>query len=140
MAGLRVPVVVSVIGEGGSGGALGIAVGDTTLMMQYSTYSVISPEGCASILWKTSERASDAADALGLTAHRLKAMGLIDKIVSEPLGGAHRDPKQMAQLLKRALADTLRQFQGVKTKDLLEARHQKLMSYGKFKETTPAEE
>jgi acetyl-CoA carboxylase carboxyl transferase subunit alpha len=110
------------------------------LMLQYATYSVISPEGCASILWKTSERASDAADALGLTAHRLKAMGLIDKIINEPLGGAHRDPKQMAVMLKRALADSLRQFQGMKTKDLLEARHQKLMSYGKFKETTPAEE
>ena len=109
-------------------------------MLQYSTYSVISPEGCASILWKTSERASDAAEALGLTAHRLKAIGLIDKIVSEPLGGAHRDPKQMATLLKRALADSLRQFQGMKTKDLIEQRHQKLMSYGKFKETTPSEE
>jgi acetyl-CoA carboxylase carboxyl transferase subunit alpha len=115
-------------------------VGDAVLMLQYSTYSVISPEGCASILWKTAERASDAADALGLTAHRLKAMGLIDKIINEPLGGAHRDPKQMAVMLKRALADTLRQFQGIKTKDLLDARHAKLMSYGKFKETTPAEE
>jgi acetyl-CoA carboxylase carboxyl transferase subunit alpha len=140
MAELKVPLIATIIGEGGSGGALAIAVGDAVLMLQYATYSVISPEGCASILWKTAERASDAADALGLTAHRLKAMGLIDKIVSEPLGGAHRDPKQMAQLLKRALADTLRQFQGVKTKDLLEARHQKLMSYGKFKETTPSEE
>jgi acetyl-CoA carboxylase carboxyl transferase subunit alpha len=135
-----VPLIATIIGEGGSGGALAIAVGDAVLMLQYATYSVISPEGCASILWKTSERASDAADALGLTAHRLKAMGLIDKIVSEPLGGAHRDPQQMAQFLKRALADTLRQFQGMKTKDLLEARHQKLMSYGKFKETTPSEE
>jgi acetyl-CoA carboxylase carboxyl transferase subunit alpha len=109
-------------------------------MLQYATYSVISPEGCASILWKTSERAADAADALGLTAHRLKAMGVIDKIVTEPLGGAHRDPKNMAQMLKRALADTLRQFQGMKTKDLLEARHQKLMAYGKFKEMTPTDE
>ncbi|MGZ8295363.1 MAG: acetyl-CoA carboxylase carboxyl transferase subunit alpha, partial [Telluria sp.] len=130
----------TIIGEGGSGGALAIAVGDSVLMLQYATYSVISPEGCASILWKTSERASDAADALGLTAHRLKAMGLIDKIVNEPLGGAHRDTKQMAVLLKRALADSLRQFHGMKTKDLIEARHQKLLSYGKFKETTPAEE
>src|SRR3954463_7002574 len=94
MARLRVPVIATIIGEGGSGGALAIAVGDTVLMLQYATYSVISPEGCASILWRTSERASDAADALGLTAHRLKAMNLIDKIVSEPLGGAHRDPKQ----------------------------------------------
>src|SRR5438093_11267268 len=134
MARLRVPVIATIIGEGGSGGALAIAVGDAVLMLQYATYSVISPEGCASILWKTSERAAEAADALGLTAHRLKAIGLIDKIVSEPLGGAHRDPTQMAQMLKRALADTLRQFQGMKTKDLLEARHQKLMAYGKFKE------
>jgi acetyl-CoA carboxylase carboxyl transferase subunit alpha len=100
---------------------------------------VISPEGCASILWKTSERASDAADALALTAHRLKAMNLIDKIVNEPLGGAHRDAKQMAVMLKRALADSLRQFQGMKTKDLLTARHEKLMSYGKFKEITSSE-
>ena len=140
MAELKVPLIATIIGEGGSGGALAIAVGDAVLMLQYSTYSVISPEGCASILWKTSERASDAAEALGLTAHRLKAMGLVDKIVNEPLGGAHRDPKQMAQLLKRALADTLRQFTGMKTKDLLDARHAKLMSYGKFKETLPREE
>jgi acetyl-CoA carboxylase carboxyl transferase subunit alpha len=140
MAELKVPLIATIIGEGGSGGALAIAVGDAVLMLQYATYSVISPEGCASILWKTSERAAEAADALGLTAHRLKAMGLIDKIVSEPLGGAHRDPAAMAQGLKRALADTLRQFQGMKTKDLLEARHAKLMAYGKFKETTPREE
>jgi acetyl-CoA carboxylase carboxyl transferase subunit alpha len=140
MAELKVPLIATIIGEGGSGGALAIAVGDAVLMLQYATYSVISPEGCASILWKTSERASDAADALGLTAHRLKAMGLIDKIINEPLGGAHRDPKQMGVLLKRALADTLRQFQGMKTKELIETRHAKLMSYGKFKETTPAEE
>ncbi|MFN5445798.1 MAG: acetyl-CoA carboxylase carboxyltransferase subunit alpha [bacterium] len=139
MAELKVPLIATIIGEGGSGGALAIAVGDAVLMLQYATYSVISPEGCASILWKTSARASDAAEALGLTAHRLKALNLIDKIVNEPLGGAHRDPKQMAILLKRALADTLRQFQGVKTKDLLASRHEKLMSYGKFKEITPSE-
>ncbi len=139
MAELKVPIISTIIGEGGSGGALAIAVGDVVLMLQYSTYSVISPEGCASILWKTAERASDAAEALGLTAHRLKALNLIDKIVNEPLGGAHRDPKQMAVLLKRALADSLRQFQGVKTKDLLASRHEKLMSYGKFKEITEAE-
>ncbi len=139
MAELKVPLIATIIGEGGSGGALALAVGDAVLMLQYSTYSVISPEGCASILWKSAERASDAADALGLTAHRLKAVGLIDKIVNEPLGGAHRDPKLMASLLKRALADTLRQFQGVKTKDLLVARHEKLMSYGKFKEISAAE-
>jgi acetyl-CoA carboxylase carboxyl transferase subunit alpha len=139
MAELKVPIISTIIGEGGSGGALAIAVADVVLMLQYSTYSVISPEGCASILWKTAERASDAAEALGLTAHRLKAMNLVDKIVNEPLGGAHRDTKQMAMLLKRALADTLRQFQGIKTKDLLAARHDKLMSYGKFKEISPSE-
>ena len=139
MAELKVPLIATIIGEGGSGGALAIAVGDAVIMLQYATYSVISPEGCASILWKTAERASDAADALGLTAHRLKALNLIDKIVNEPLGGAHRDPKQMAVLLKRTLADTLRQFQGVKTKDLLAARHEKLMSYGKYKELAQAE-
>ena len=136
MAELKVPIISTIIGEGGSGGALAIAVADSVLMLQYSTYSVISPEGCASILWITSERAADAAEALGLTALRLKALNLIDKIVNEPLGGAHRDPKQMAVLLKRALADSLRQFQGMKTKELLAARHEKLMSYGKFKEIT----
>lgn len=139
MAELKVPLIATIIGEGGSGGALAIAVADSVLMLQYSTYSVISPEGCASILWKTADRAADAAEALGLTAHRLKALNLIDKIVNEPLGGAHRDPKQMAVLLKRALADSLRQFQGMKTKDLLAARHEKLMSYGKFKELNTAE-
>ncbi len=139
MAELKVPLIATIIGEGGSGGALAIAVGDAVIMLQYATYSVISPEGCASILWKTAERASDAAEALGLTAHRLKALNLIDKCVNEPLGGAHRDPKQMAALLKRTLADTLRQFQGVKTKDLLAARHEKLMSYGKYKELAQAE-
>jgi len=136
MAQLQVPVIATVIGEGGSGGALAIAVADTVLMLQYATYSVISPQGCASILWKSAERAADAAEALGLTAHRLKALGLIDRIVSEPVGGAHRDPKQMSGLLKRALADSLRQFQGVKVKDLLAARHARLMGYGKYKETS----
>jgi acetyl-CoA carboxylase carboxyl transferase subunit alpha len=136
MAKLKVPIIATVIGEGGSGGALAIAVADTLLMLQYATYSVISPEGCASILWKSSERASDAAEALGLTAHRLKALGLIDRIISEPVGGAHRDAKQMAAMLKRALADSLRQFQGLKVKDLLAARHTRLMGYGKFKETS----
>jgi acetyl-CoA carboxylase carboxyl transferase subunit alpha len=139
MAELKVPTIATIIGEGGSGGALAIAVADSVLMLQYATYSVISPEGCASILWKTAERASDAAEALGLTAHRLKALNLVDKIVNEPLGGAHRDPKQMAILLKRALADSLRQFQGMKTKELLAARHEKLMSYGKFKEISPSD-
>ncbi len=137
MSQLKVPIITTIIGEGGSGGALAIAVADHVLMLQYSTYSVISPEGCASILWKSAAKAPEAAEALGLTAHRLKALGLIDKIVAEPLGGAHRDPKQMAALLKRALADSLRQFQGMRTKDLLAARHTRLLGYGKYKETTP---
>jgi acetyl-CoA carboxylase carboxyl transferase subunit alpha len=136
MAQLKVPLIATIIGEGGSGGALAIAVADHVLMLQYATYSVISPEGCASILWKSAAKASDAAEALGLTAHRLKALGLIDKIVTEPLGGAHRDPKQMAALLKRALGDSLRQFQGMKPKELLAARHTRLLGYGKFKETS----
>jgi acetyl-CoA carboxylase carboxyl transferase subunit alpha len=136
MSQLQVPIISTIIGEGGSGGALAIAVGDIVLMLQYSTYSVISPEGCASILWKSAERAADAAEALALTASRLKTLGLVDRIVAEPVGGAHRDPPQMAVLLKRALADALRQFQGVKTKDLLAARHTRLMGYGKFKETS----
>jgi acetyl-CoA carboxylase carboxyl transferase subunit alpha len=138
MSQLQVPIIATIIGEGGSGGALAIAVGDMVLMLQYSTYSVISPEGCASILWKSAERAADAAEALALTANRLKTLGLVDRIVAEPVGGAHRDPPQMASLLKRALSDALRQFQGIKTKDLLAARHTRLMGYGKFKET-PAE-
>jgi len=137
MSQLKVPIITTIIGEGGSGGALAIAVADHVLMLQYATYSVISPEGCASILWKSAAKAPEAAEALGLTAHRLTALGLIDKIVAEPLGGAHRDVKQMAALLKRALADSLRQFQGMRTKDLLAARHTRLLGYGKFKETTP---
>jgi acetyl-CoA carboxylase carboxyl transferase subunit alpha len=137
MSQLKVPIITTIIGEGGSGGALAIAVADAVLMLQYATYSVISPEGCASILWKSADKAPEAAEALGLTAHRLKALGVIDKIVAEPLGGAHRDPKQMAVLLKRALADALRQFQGMKTKELLATRHERLLAYGKFKTTTP---
>jgi tRNA(Ile)-lysidine synthetase-like protein len=109
MAQLEVPIITTIIGEGGSGGALAISVGDQVLMLQYAIYSVISPEGCASILWKTSDKAQEAAEALGITAHRLKALGLVDKIVSEPVGGAHRDPKQMAAFLKRALGDAFRQ-------------------------------
>jgi len=134
MAELEVPLIATVIGEGGSGGALAIAMGDQVLMLQYSTYSVISPEGCASILWKNADKAPEAAEIMGITAHRLKALGLIDKIVAEPVGGAHRDPTQMAQLLKRALADSLRQFQGMKTADLLALRHERLAAFGKFKE------
>jgi acetyl-CoA carboxylase carboxyl transferase subunit alpha len=132
MAELKVPIITTIIGEGGSGGALAIAVSDITLMLQYATYSVISPEGCASILWKTADKAPDAAEALGLTALRLKTLGLVDRIVTEPLGGAHRDPQQMAVTLKRALADALRQFGNVKVKELLATRHERLLSYGKF--------
>ena len=135
MSRLRVPVISTIIGEGGSGGALAIGVSDVTLMLQYAIYSVISPEGCAAILWKTSERAPDAAEALGVTAHRLKALGLIDRLVSEPAGGAHRDHAQMAQLLKRALGDALRQFNGTDVETLLVQRHARLMAYGKFKES-----
>ena len=134
MAALKVPIITSIIGEGGSGGALAIAVSDMTLMLQYSILSVISPEGCAAILWKSAEKAPDAAEILGITAHRLKALGLIDRIVNEPLGGAHRDPRQMANLLKRALGDALRQFQDVKPSELIKQRHERIMAYGKFKE------
>ncbi|MGH8746800.1 MAG: acetyl-CoA carboxylase carboxyltransferase subunit alpha [Burkholderiales bacterium] len=134
MAGLKTPIVVTVIGEGGSGGALAIAVGDIVLMLQYATYSVISPEGCASILWRSAERAPEAADALGITASRLKTLGLIDKIVSEPLGGAHRDPQVTAQALKKALTEALRQVQGKKPKELVEERLERLMGHGKYKE------
>jgi acetyl-CoA carboxylase carboxyl transferase subunit alpha len=135
MAQLQVPIVTTIIGEGGSGGALAISVADQVLMLQYSVYSVISPEGCASILWKTAERASDAAEALGITAHRLKALGVIDKIVSEPVGGAHRDLRQMAVNLKRALNDALRQVLDLKPKELLQRRYDRLQSYGRFNDT-----
>jgi acetyl-CoA carboxylase carboxyl transferase subunit alpha len=134
MAGLRVPIVVSVIGEGGSGGALAIAVGDTTLMMQYATYSVISPEGCAAILWKSAENAGEAAESLGITASRLKTLGLVDKVVNEPLGGAHRDPAESAKSLKKAIQDSLRTLQDMPVDSLLERRQDRLVNYGKFKE------
>ena len=134
MAELKVPIICTVIGEGGSGGALAIAVGDQLMMLQYSTYSVISPEGCASILWKSAERASDAAETMGITASRLKSLGLIDKVINEPVGGAHRDHRVMAQSLKRALQDALRQVSDLSPSELLERRFERLMSYGKFKE------
>ncbi len=134
MAELRVPLICAVIGEGGSGGALAIAVGDATLMLQYATYSVISPEGCASILWKSAAKAADAAETLGITAPRLKALGLIDKIVNEPLGGAHRDYPATMQTMKKALQDTLKQVQSQPMDNLLQNRFNRLMSYGKFKE------
>ena len=135
MARLRSPIIVTVIGEGGSGGALAIAVGDVILMLQYATYSVISPEGCASILWRSAEMAPDAAEALGIMANRLKTLGLVDKIVPEPLGGAHRDPQAAAQALKKALAEALKQVEDKKPRELVEERLERLMSHGKFKET-----
>ncbi len=134
MAELKVPVIVTIIGEGGSGGALAIAVGDVVQMLQYSTYSVISPEGCASILWKSAEKAPEAAETMGITAQRLKTLGLIDKIVSEPLGGAHRDHAAMAQTLKKALHDALKNLSTLSTSELLATRYERLMGYGRFKE------
>ena len=135
MAALKTPIIVTVIGEGGSGGALAIAVGDTVLMLQYATYSVISPEGCASILWKSADKAPEAAETLGITANRLKTLGLIDKIVPEPLGGAHRDPEATAASLKKALKEALKALQEKKPKELVEERLERLMAYGRFKET-----
>jgi acetyl-CoA carboxylase carboxyl transferase subunit alpha len=134
MAELKVPIITTVIGEGGSGGALAIAVADCVLMLQHAVYSVISPEGCAAILWKSAEKAPEAAEIMGITAHRLKALGLIDRIVNEPLGGAHRDPAQMALMLKRALGEALRQFQNIKPAELVRQRQQRILAYGKVKE------
>jgi acetyl-CoA carboxylase carboxyl transferase subunit alpha len=134
MADLRVPVICTVIGEGGSGGALAIAVGDLTLMLQYATYSVISPEGCAAILWKSADYAQEAAETLGITAGRLKSLGMIDRIVNEPLGGAHRDHDAMMQNLRKALQDAWRQLRERPIEELLEARLEKLIGHGKFKE------
>lgn len=134
MAELKVPIVSTIIGEGGSGGALAIAVANAVLMLQYSTYSVISPEGCASILWRSADKAPDAAEALAITADRLKSLGLIDRVVNEPVGGAHRDPSVMARLLRRALADALRQLSGMSPDELVEHRLSRLLAYGKFQE------
>ena len=132
MAELRVPVICTVIGEGGSGGALAIGVGDRTLMLQYSTYSVITPEGCASILWKSAEKARDAAEAMGLTAVRLLEHKLIDRVIPEPLGGAHRDPAAMAATLKATLLEELAKLQVHDTETLLESRYQRLRGYGAY--------
>jgi len=132
MADLRVPIICTVIGEGGSGGALAIGVGDRTNMLQYSTYSVITPEGCASILWKSAERAKDAADALGLTAPRLLELGLIDKIIREPLGGAHRNPRSIAIRLKAILLGQLDELEPIEPAKLLDQRYQRLRRYGAF--------
>ena len=132
MAELKVPVVCTVIGEGGSGGALAIGIGDRTLMLEYSTYSVISPEGCASILWKSADKARDAAEALGLTATRLLEHGLIDRVVGEPLGGAHRDPAAMAATLKGVLLEELATLESMPLPDLLERRYRRLRGYGAY--------
>jgi acetyl-CoA carboxylase carboxyl transferase subunit alpha len=134
MADLKTPIICTVIGEGGSGGALAIGVGDRTVMLQYSTYSVISPEGCASILWKSAERAKDAAEALGLTAPRLLELGLIDKVVREPLGGAHRNAHSMAVRLKAVLMNQLDELEALPIKDLLELRYKRLRGYGAYLE------
>jgi acetyl-CoA carboxylase carboxyl transferase subunit alpha len=134
MAELKVPIIATVIGEGGSGGALAIAVADTVMMLQYATYAVISPEGCASILWKSADRAGDAADAMGITAQRLKSLGLIDRVINEPLGGAHRDCESAAKALKTALQEELSQLAKLSIPELVERRFERLMSYGRFKE------
>ncbi|WP_456378400.1 acetyl-CoA carboxylase carboxyl transferase subunit alpha [Thiolapillus sp.] len=134
MAGLRTPIIATVIGEGGSGGALAIGVADKLMMLQYATYSVISPEGCASILWKSADKAPQAAEAMAITSDKLKELGLIDAIVPEPLGGAHRDPDAMAANLKQSLIKSLEQLQGKSQDDLLDSRYQRLMSYGVFSE------
>jgi acetyl-CoA carboxylase carboxyl transferase subunit alpha len=132
MAELKVPIICTVIGEGGSGGALAIGVGDRTNMLQYSTYSVISPEGCASILWKSPDKVKDAAEALGMTAPRLLELGLVDKLVREPLGGAHRNPRSMAIRLKAVLLKQLDELGAVPVTDLLAQRYKRLRSYGAY--------
>jgi acetyl-CoA carboxylase carboxyl transferase subunit alpha len=134
MTQLRTPIVCAVIGEGGSGGALAIGVGDRLLMLQYSTYSVISPEGCASILWKSAEKAELAAEAMGITSERLMELGLIDSIVPEPLGGAHRDRERMAENLKTELKRNLEELARVPTDELLAMRYERLMGYGVYEE------
>lgn len=134
MAELKVPIISTIIGEGGSGGALAIAVGDMVHMLQYSTYAVISPEGCASILWRSADKASLAAEALAITAPRLLEFELIDKVVPEPIGGAHRDVSAMCKTLRRVLTESLRQVEDFETKDLLDRRLERLMSYGRVQE------
>ncbi len=132
MAELKVPIICTVIGEGGSGGALAIGVGDRVNMLQYSTYSVISPEGCATILWKSADKASDAAEAMGITSTRLKELGLIDQVIEEPRGGAHRDHELMAKNLKQSLSDTLGLLKEIPLDILLQSRYEKLLSYGNY--------
>ena len=132
MAELRTPVICTVIGEGGSGGALAIGVGDRTIMLEYSTYSVISPEGCASILWKDAGKARDAAEQLGLTARRLRGLGLVDKVVREPIGGAHRNPRQTAVRLKTVLMNELDALQQLPLDELVQRRYERLRGYGAY--------
>lgn len=138
MAGLKTPIISTIIGEGGSGGALAIAIADSVLMMQYATYAVISPEGCASILWKSAEKAPLAAESMGMTAPRLQALGLIDHIIPEPVGGAHRDHAAAAQSLAAALTEALQQADSLSTEELLARRETRLFSYGNFKDTASA--
>jgi acetyl-CoA carboxylase carboxyl transferase subunit alpha len=138
LAGLKIPVICTVIGEGGSGGALAIAVGDALLMLQFATYSVISPEGCASILWKSAERAPEAAESLGITAARLKSLNMIDRVVPEPIGGAHRDPAAMIASLRKAIVDTLKSLSELPIDAVLARRRERLLGYGKFKDSALA--
>ena len=132
MSTLKIPIICTVIGEGGSGGALAIGVGDQTLMLQYGTYSVISPEGCASILWKSAEKASDAAEALGITSGKLRDLGMVDRIIPEPLGGAHRDVDAVADNVKQALLETLAELQKMSLDDLIASRYKRLQAYGQY--------
>lgn len=136
MAELKVPIICTIIGEGGSGGALAIGVGDLTCMLQFSTYSVISPEGCASILWKNADKANKAASAMGITANKLKELNLIEEIIEEPLGGAHRDYQQTANAIKATLVEQIKKLQGINKNQLLETRYQKYMNFGIFNEKT----
>jgi len=132
MAKLKTPIIATVVGEGGSGGALAIGVGDVVMMLQYATYSVISPEGCASILWKSADKASEAAEAMGITAQKLHTLGLIDRVVPEPLGGAHRNYPEAIENLREAIASSLREVGALNTQQLLDRRYERLMSYGQF--------
>jgi acetyl-CoA carboxylase carboxyl transferase subunit alpha len=134
MAGLKTPIVSVVIGEGGSGGALAIGVSDRLLMLQYAIYSVISPEGCASILWKSADKAEDAAEAMRITASSLNEYGLVDEVLQEPLGGAHRNPQEMAEVIRNAILKSLDELGSLSTEQLLEQRQQRLRSFGRFKE------
>ena len=134
MSSLRTPIVCTVIGEGGSGGALAIGAGDRVMMLQYSTYSVISPEGCASILWKSADRAPDAAEAMGITSGRLKEFELIDRVITEPPGGAHRNPEAMAASLQSAISEELQTLQACSIEELVSNRYSRMLSYGQFKD------